>query len=135
MNIERAKELRRVISGAMQSVDDEIAVNNPLLFPEWEDDKEYPVGFKLQYGGALYKVLQTHNSQSDWTPENAPSLFAKVLAGQEGTEIGEWTQPDSTNPYMTGDKVIYNGKVYESVIDNNVWSPDTYPAGWKEVTD
>ena len=134
MNINRAKYLRDVISGAMQSVDDEIAIETPLLFPEWKADTPYEVGFKVQYGGVLYKILQAHTSQSDWMPDVAPSLFAKVLAGQEGTDIGEWEQPDSTNPYMKGDKVIYNGKTYESVIDNNVWSPDTYPAGWKEIS-
>lgn len=134
MNINRAKYLRDVISGAMQSVDDEIAIETPLLFPEWKADTSYEVGFKVQYGGVLYKILQAHTSQSDWMPDVAPSLFAKVLAGQEGTDIGEWEQPDSTNPYMKGDKVTYNGKTYESVIDNNVWSPDTYPAGWKEIS-
>lgn len=133
MNIERAKELRRIISGAMQSVDDETAVNNPLLFPEWVVGTEYTPGFKLQHNGTLYKVLQEHTSQSDWSPNVAPSLFAEILPGQEGTEIGEWTQPDSTNPYSKGDKVTFNGKTYESTIDGNVWSPADYPAGWKEV--
>lgn len=72
-----------------------------------------------------------HTSQEGWTPTSVPSLFAKVLTS-EG-EILEWEQPSSTNPYMKGDKVKYNGKIYESVIDNNVWSPDGYPAGWKLV--
>ena len=133
MNIERAKELRRIISGAVQNVDDETAVDIPLFFPEWVAGTEYTPGFKIRRNGTLYKVLQEHTSQSDWTPESAPSLFAKVLAGQEGTDIGEWEQPDSTNPYMKGDKVTYNGKTYVSTINNNVWSPDAYPAGWKEV--
>lgn len=134
MNKNRAKYLREVISGAMQNVDDEIAIEAPLLFPEWKADTSYEVGFKVQYGGVLYKILQAHTSQSDWMPDVAPSLFAKVLAGQEGTDIGEWTQPDSTNPYMTGDRVTFNGKIYESTIDGNVWSPADYPAGWREVT-
>lgn len=136
MNSERARYLRDVISGAMQSVDDEIAVETPLLFPEWQAGVSYEVGFKVQYGGVLYKILQAHTSQSDWTPDVAPSLFARVLPGQDDTDIGVWEQPDSTNPYMTGDKVHYptmDDPIYESVIDNNVWSPDAYPAGWKEV--
>ena len=65
---------------------------------------------------------------------DAASLWAKVLI-QNPDVIPEWEQPDSTNAYMTGDKVIYNGLVYESVIDNNVWSPEAYPAGWKLITD
>ena len=35
--------------------------------------------------------------------------------------------------YRTGDRVIYNGHIYESTINNNVWSPDTYPQGWTEL--
>lgn len=136
MNSERARYLRDVISGAMQSVDDEIAVETPLLFPEWQAGVSYEVGFKVQYGGVLYKILQAHTSQSDWTPDVAPSLFARVLPGQDDTDIGVWEQPDSTNPYMTGDKVHYptmDDPIYESVIDNNIWSPEAYPAGWKQI--
>ena len=134
MDLKRALKLRDVISKAMQSVDDTTAVENSLLFPEWEEGVTYTEGFKVRYDGILYKVLQTHDSQSTWTPTNAPSLFAKILIPDE-TSIPEWEQPDSTNAYMTGDKVIYNGLVYESLIDNNVWSPDAYPAGWKQIVD
>ena len=48
--------------------------------------------------------------------------------------MDEWTQPDSTNGYSIGDKVLYNGVVYESLIDNDIWSPEAYPDGWAEVT-
>ena len=131
MNIERARELRRVISGAMQSVDDETAASNPRLFPEWSPDSvEYVVGFKVQYGGVVYKVLQNHISQASWTPNDAPSLFAEVLI-PDPTVIPEWKQPDSTNPYMQGDKVTHNGKTWICDIDNNVWEPGVY--GWTEA--
>ena len=67
-----------------------------------------------------------------WYPTAAPSLWAKVLI-PDANVIPEWEQPDSTNPYMRGDKVTFNGKTYESAIDNNIWSPATYPAGWIEI--
>lgn len=88
----------------------------------------------MRYEGILYKVLQDHTSQATWTPTDAPSLFAKVLIPDPDV-IPDWEQPDSTNAYMTGDKVRFEGKVYESLIDNNVWSPAAYPAGWKEITE
>lgn len=135
MTKERAEKLRAVISGAMQLVDDETAVENISLYPEWEVGKSYTVNFKVQYNGVLYKVLQAHTSQSDWTPDVAVSLFAKVLIPDPDV-IPVWEQPDSTNPYMRGDKVHYpdeNSPVYESLIDSNVWSPDAYPAGWQIV--
>ena len=112
---------------------DEAALDSVELFPEWSGDSvEYTVGKRLRYMGELYKVLQAHTSQSNWTPAEAPSLFALILTAPDGTPQ-EWVQPDSTNPYMIGDRVLFNGQVYESVIDNNIWSPTDYPAGWKLV--
>ena len=76
---------------------------------------------------------QDRISQPDWPPNVAVSLFAKVLIPDESV-IPDWQQSDSTNGYMKGDRMRYNdGKVYESLIDNNVWSPEEYPAGWKEI--
>lgn len=118
---------------------DEEAVESVELYPAWDGDRhEYAVGDRVRFDGTLYKVLQAHTSQEDWTPEAAPSLFARVLAGQDGTDIGVWEQPDSTNPYMTGNRVHYPtmaDPIYESLIDGNVWSPEAYPAGWKEITE
>ena len=132
--VDRARELRAIIEQIAQTLDDESALNSTELFPNWNGDGvEYETGQKIRYENKLYKVLQPHTSLPSWTPTDAPSLFAEILAGQEGTDIGEWVQPDSTNPYMTGDRVIFNGVVYESLIDNNVWSPSIYPAGWKQV--
>ena len=116
----------------LRSISDGAALKMSELFPHWSgNSKEYVKDDKVLYNNVLYKVLQNHTSQEGWTPTSAPSLFAKVLTS-EG-EILEWEQPSSTNPYMKGDKVKYNGKVYESLIDNNVWSPDGYPVGWKLI--
>ena len=93
----------------------------------------YEVGRYLQYKSILYKVLQPHTSQETWTPDVASSVYAKVLIDPTGETIPEWEQPDSTNAYMTGDKVRFEGVVYESTVDNNIWSPTAYPAGWKIV--
>jgi chitodextrinase len=113
------------------SINDEIALTAVEVYPQWKaEGEEYKVGQRVQYNGVLYKVLTDHTSQEAWTPADAPSLFAKVLI-PDADVIPEWEQPDSTNPYMKGDKVTYNGKTYESIIDNNVWAPDAY--GWIEV--
>lgn len=112
-------------------VDDQTALRMVEYYPE-PDAASYAAGDRIQYNGKLYKCLQAHTAQADWNPIDAPSLWAKVLAGQDGTAIGEWVQPDSTNPYMRGDKVNYNGKTWISTIDNNVWEPGTVEY-WKEV--
>lgn len=123
----------------VQTLPDEQALLVPSVFPLWQVEVSYEVGFKVRHKDILYKVLQAHTSQADWTPDVAVSLFAKVLTEpvvdpETGEiDIPKWEQPDSTNPYMTGDKVNYDGVIYESTIDNNIWSPADYPTGWKVV--
>lgn len=113
---------------------DDVALLIPEVYPAWSANSvEYKVDDRVQYNGVLYKVLTAHTSQETWKPADAPSLFVKVLTSEN--EILDWEQPSADNAYMKGDKVKYNGKVYESLIDNNVWKPDEYPAGWKEVTE
>lgn len=139
------KENQQVMTQAQQSLrkvaklvasevtDDTKALAIQEFYDDWEVGVKYEVGTYIRYEGVLYKVITAHTSQSDWTPTSASSLFAKVLIDPTGETINEWVQPDSTNAYMKGDKVIFNGKTYESLIDNNVWSPSAYPAGWKEI--
>ena len=120
---------------AVSSVPHDVALAIPEIFPIWSvNSVKYKAGDKVSYKGALYKVLQDHTSQECWKPDIAPSLFAKMLTSPDNTPK-PWAQPDSTNTYKKGDKVTYNGKTYESVIDNNVWSPDGYPAGWKQINE
>ena len=119
----------------VEGLSDEQALQVPLLFEEFDGNGiAYEVGKRIMYNGVLYKVIQAHTSQAEWTPTAAPSLFAKVINETIDGSIPEFEQPDSTNPYMKGDRVIFNGKVYESLIDNNVYSPSDYPTGWKEIT-
>ena len=113
-----------------ESATDEQALSVPVLYPAWRSGVDYVTGQRVLHGGVLYKALQDHTSQDDWTPDAAPSLFAKVLI-QDAETIPEWEQPDSTNPYSKGDKVTHNGKTWTSDIDNNVWEPGVY--GWTEV--
>ena len=118
-----------------ETLSDAQALQVPMLFDEFDGNGvAYEVGKRVMFEGVLYKVIQAHTSQADWTPVAAPSLFAKVINETIDGSIPEFEQPNSTNPYMKGDRVIFNGKVYESLIDNNVWSPSDYPTGWKEIT-
>ena len=128
---ELAVKLRPLIEKAAQSLDDADALKAIQLYPKWSGEGiEYKVDDKVQYLDTLYKVITAHTSQPAWTPAVAYSLFAKVLIPDESV-VPEWEQPDSTNPYMKGDRVMYNGIMYESTIDGNVWAPGVY--GWIEV--
>ena len=118
---------------ANQVTDDVVALSIQEFYDIWTVGVLYSVGRYITHKDILYKVLIEHTSQTDWTPDISPSLFAKVLIDPTGETIPEWVQPDSTNAYMIGDKVMYEGKVYESIINNNIWSPAAYPAGWKLI--
>lgn len=133
--VERARELRKQIEENTAPMSDYMALQYTELFPAWDSSGiAYKGNDRVRYNGTLYKVVQDHISQADWTPDVAPSLFARVLI-PETSVIPEWTQPDSTNAYSIGDKVSRNGKTWESVVDNNVWEPGVVGAEslWKEI--
>lgn len=129
--VERARQLRSVIERAMQGLDDATALTAVELYPAWSGDGvPYAADERVRYGGVLYRVLQAHTSQQAWTPADAPSLFAKVLIPDPG-DVPAWEQPESTNPYMAGDRVTHGGRTWVSTVDYNVWEPGVY--GWEEV--
>lgn len=130
MTKEQARQMRKLLEGQTDAMTDEEILNYTDFVEKWKSGKAYSVGKRLEHNGTIYKVLQDHTSQDGWTPDAAPSLFAKVLI-PDPTVIPEWEQPDSTNPYMSGDRVTHNGKTWESLVDNNVWEPGVY--GWTEV--
>ena len=127
--MELAQKLRPYIEKAAISLSDADALEAVDLFGTWKPNKTYEKDERVRSNNILYKCLQAHISQASWNPESAPSLWAKVLIPDEN-EIPEWEQPESTNAYMVGDKVTFEGHVYESAINNNIWSPSAYPAGW-----
>ena len=135
-------ELRRALQLFAATLYDkeETAVEIASLYPVWAADKQYKANDIVQYGTnsvgdpQLYLVLQAHKSQSDWLPDATASLYKKMGISESGYPI--WTQPlCAVDAYNLGDIVSYNGKLYKSIINANVWSPDAYPAGWEEYTE
>lgn len=126
----KATKLRELIEKSSASLTDEDALDGIELFPHWSSSIDYVAGDRVYYDGTLYKCVQNHTSRSDWIPETAVSLWAVVLIPDPDV-IPDWVQPDSTNPYMIGDKVRHNSKVWISDIDYNVFEPGI--AGWSEV--
>lgn len=131
MRLSKAKRLRELIEDAAASLDDKKALEGMELFPVWDCTARYETGQRVRYDGILYRCLQPHTAQKGWTPVAAPSLWTRVLI-EDPDIILEWVQPDSTNPYQIGDRVLHNGKVWVSVVENNVWEPGIY--GWEEVS-
>ena len=126
---ERARALRPYIEKAAVSLTDADALESVELFPAWASGVAYAVDERIQYGGTLYRVVQAHTSQADWTPDKTPALFVVVSLD----EWPEFVQPTGAHDaYKKGDKITFEGKHYISLIDANVYSPTAYPAGWQE---
>ena len=125
----KAKQLRQLIEQLAVTLDDETALTGVELFPMWAIGMAYAVGDRVQYGGILYKCVQAHTSQADWTPDKTPALFVVVSLD----EWPEFIQPTGAHDaYNKGDKMTFEGKHYISLIDGNVYSPAAYPVGWQE---
>lgn len=125
---EIARKLRAFLVEMSKNATDEEALDNILAFPKWEVGKAYTKDERIRYEDALYKVLQNHTSQADWTPDVAVSLYVKVSI----EEFPEWVQPTGAHDaYNKGDKVSHNEKHWESLIDANTYEPGVY--GWQEV--
>lgn len=115
-------------------VTDEFALQTMNMFPYWRtgltitQDDITNGKHRYQYNGKLYKCVQAHTTQEDWTPDKTPALWVEVSL----EEWPEWKQPAGAHDaYKKGDKVTHNGKKWSSDVDANVWEPGVY--GWSEV--
>jgi len=127
-------EKAQLIEDVSEILTDDQAADMPQVFNEWAVGVAYKTGDRRRYGDKLYKCVQGHVSQEDWTPDATPALWTEVA---KPGEIPVWKQPTGAHDaYNTGDKVHFetiDDPVYESLIDNNVHSPAAYPAGWQLV--
>lgn len=139
-----ALEMRTALQYFVASLDAEtqldLMLEIPSVYPAYVVGKAYKTKDVFSYGinavgdPQLYQVLQDHTSAAEWTPDTAVSLYKAIGVTETGYPV--WVQPlGATDAYNTGDIVSYNGALYISTIDGNVWAPDAYPAGWKEYTE
>ena len=121
------KELKEYVKAARITATDETALTGIALYPYWKEGQAVKVDERYQYNGILYRVIQAHTTQADWTPDATPALFAVVSL----EEWPEWVQPlGSEDAYAKGAKVTHKETKYISDVDNNVWEPGVY--GWSE---
>lgn len=87
------------------AVDDATAYRMREFYPEWAEGQSYTVGYKLLYGGSLYKVIQAHTSQAGWKPGvGTESLFTRIDETHDGTKY-------DPIPY-NGNMELFAGKYY-----------------------
>ena len=140
--ITKALELRKALQIFLKTLDADSNLEDmlevPSVFPTYKVGQAYKTKDVFRHGenpvgdAQLYQVLQDHVSAAEWTPDTATSLYKKIGVTENG--YPEWVQPlGASDAYNIGDIVDYNGTLYESTIDGNVWDPVSYPAGWKAV--
>lgn len=128
MTREHAYKIRAMIEKASLSLTDEDALQAVELYPAWQTNTVYSVNDRIRYNSILYRCVQSHTSQSDWTPDVTPALWTVVSLD----EWPEWRQPTGAqDAYRVGDKVSHNGKHWINTLDYNTYEPGVY--GWSEV--
>ena len=103
--LDEALRIKPLIQKGVQSLSDADALEVKSLYPEWDAAADYTTGNKVLYNGKLYRCLQAHVSQADWTPDVAASLWTVI------DEIHKGTAEDPI-PY-SGNMALENGKYYE----------------------
>jgi chitodextrinase len=134
--LQAAEQFRKALQMFAASLSDERAMEVATIYDAWAVGKHYAVGEFVTYGEnrvgdpQLYKVVQPHVSNATWTPNVTRALFTPIGLDDNGYPV--WSQPTGAHDaYNIGDVVDYNGTLYESTIDGNVYAPDAYPAGWR----
>lgn len=133
--LQAAEQMRKALQMFVSTLPEDKAMEVVAVFDPWTVDKTYSVGDYLTYGQngvgdpQLYKVAQAHIAQANWTPDVSKSLYTAIGLDDSGYPV--WSQPTGAHDaYNIGDIVNYNGTLYSSLVNGNVYSPDAYPNGW-----
>ena len=134
--LQAAEHLRKAMQMYAQTLADDQAMEIATLYPAYEVGKAYAADELISYGvngvgdPQLYRVVQAHTSQADWTPDATPALYTPIGLTEAGYPV--WSKPTGAHDaYDEDDIVDYNGTLYRSLIAGNIYSPDEYPAGWE----
>lgn len=133
---QRMEQFKKVLRLWAQTLDKDTAMEVSGVYPKWKPNVVYSAGMYITYGEnsvgdpQLYEVVQGHTSQESWTPDVTASLYTPIGLNEDGYPV--WAQPTGVHDaYNVGDIVDYNGVLYKSLIDGNVYAPDSYPQGWE----
>lgn len=133
--IQVMEQFGRAVQMFIQSLTNDDAMEVAMIYPKYIVGKFYKINEIFTYDKnnvndpQLYRVLQDHTSQADWTPNTTPSLYKAIGLTDDG--VAMWSQPvGASDAYNKGDVVSHNGVLWESEIEANVWEPGIY--GWTQ---
>ena len=132
--LEQAKAIREAMGKVTATLTDEQALAVKELYPLWAVDTAYTVDYVVRHNSKLYRCLQSHTSQENWTPDATPALWVEIAAPNEYREIKDNMLP--TEAFVLGEIGWYKEKdnLWKSLIPDNTYTPESYPAGWEQVT-
>lgn len=124
---EQVENIYSLILKQFMTLSDEEALQNHFIFPEWQNNLKYNAKEKIKYNNNLYEVSQNHTSSAERTPDKAPGLYRRIKINLK--DALEWEQ----KAYDSGDRIKYGEHIFESLINNNIWSPENFPDSWKLI--
>ena len=128
--MQEAQEIRKAIDTFAKNQSDETLIDNKAAFPFWKSGIWVNTDEIYRYSDNIYRVLQPHTTQDDWTPDKVPALFVKISV----EEWPQWVQPTGAHDaYMKGAKVSDEGIHWISNKDNNIYKPGLVPGDWSQV--
>lgn len=113
-------KIREMIEKAAVSLGDDDAIEAAELFPLWAVGVSYSVGERVQYDGKLYKVVQAHTSQADWTPDITPALYSEVAAQGQGDTPDNPIQYNNNMELVKDKYYSQSGVVYICFRDTGI---------------
>lgn len=130
--IEKARELRGLIEEAVQSLDDKSASKAPTLYPRLKQDGSLVrAGTRICHNGEVKKAAVDLWDTVDNSPDKATTLW-ETLDYKDGYRIIP-SVITVTGAFAKGERGWWNGKLYESKVENNVYTPEQYADNWTEV--
>lgn len=129
MTKQEALKLREAIEKSSVSLDDKTATTAAAMFPKLKEDGSLvKAGTRINWNGIVKKAAVDLWDTKENNPANAPTLWADLMY-HDGVRIIPEVITAAT-AFNKGEEGYWKGKAYISLLDSNVWTPDTYPTGW-----
>ena len=120
------------INEVVEGVSDEAALLAPEIFPIMKNNNELiKAGTRINWKGEVKRAAVDLYDKVDNNPDNAPTLWEDLIYKEDYRVIPE--DITTGTAFTKGERGWWQGSLYESLIDNNVWTPDSYPSGWTQI--